>query len=482
MSPRCRWMLSWPAISVLVVTVAGVLIGHTAIGRTAPSDSRNLMVLYTSQAYGQIRSCNCTKFRYGGYGREATLVEKLKKENPNIIIIEGGDAIGQNEGAQDKLKSDVAMRSLDAIGYAVFALGDAELRLDRKTMQEWKGKYKTPMVVANVKHDDGEPLTDEPYVIRKMPNGLRVAVIGVIGPGILSNSAKVGISSQISDPKEALKGLLPKIRPQADYVIVSAHTDKNEAREIAGIDGIDLVLCTHSFEKLVMPEEGKNIVQSTTEMVGDCALVVTGSRSGWSAGRLDVEIAGKTAKIAQNRTFFLDRAYDEHPTILKLYDEYNTKVAETTMAQQNEMKEKFENLMKQRGIDPSKRQRPKVYAGVSSCKMCHEDAYKVWEKGRHAGAFATLRKMGQEADPECIRCHTTGAMQRGGFVNHKDTPELINVQCESCHGAGASHAEKPAPGYGAVSEELCRSCHTEAYNPDFDFEEMTRRIEHKKKE
>jgi len=466
-------------LAAAAIGAAGLFAEFSTIG-AAPSNARTLVLLYTNQAYGQIRSCNCTKFRYGGYGREATLVEKVRKENPNVVIIEGGDAVGHDQVEQDRLKSDVAIKAIETIKYAAFVPGDAELMYDRKSLESWASGSKTPFILANAGFKDtGKPVCDKPYIIRKTPNGLRVAVVGVVGPRLFTDAAQLGLQVTITDPKSALKGLLPKIRPQADLVVVAAHTDADDARTIAKLAGVDVVICTHSDDKLVMPEKDKNIVEGATERIGNCIFLVSNSRSGWSVGRLDLEIDGKKIKTARNRSFFLDRAYEEHADIVKLYDDYNKKVADAMNRRQNELRDKFASLLKERGIDPSKRVRPKPFAGAATCKTCHEEAYTAWAKTRHATAFATLRKTGQESDPECISCHTTGASQRGGFVSAKETPELINVQCEACHGAGASHAAKPAAGFGSVSEDLCRSCHTEDYNPDFDYEQMLKTIRHK---
>jgi hypothetical protein len=38
------------------------------------------------------------------------------------------------------------------------------------------------------------------------------------------------------------------------------------------------------------------------------------------------------------------------------------------------------------------------------------------------------------ADAECLSCHTTGYGQPGGFVSVAETPKLVGVQCEVCHG------------------------------------------------
>ena len=480
MSFRYPWKSLWTALGVAVFAAAIVFVGFVA-GAAAPSNSSTLAILYTNQAYGQIRSCNCTKFRYGGYGREATFVKKARTENANLVIIEGGDAVGRDDTEQERLKANLAVNAIGAIGYSAFVPGESELGYDRKSLEGWTSSSKTPFILANAKFKDtGKPVCSRPYTIQKMPNGLRVAIVGIAGPELFPEVMEAGLQVEVTDPEPALKGLLPKIRPQADFVIVMAHCETEKARALAKLPGVDVVICTHAFEKLKMPAKDENIVEATTEKIGKCIFVVSNSRTGWSVGRLDLEFDGKTVKTVRNRQCYLDRAYDEDPELVKLYNEYTAKVAEVTATQQNELRAKFEALLKERGIDPSKRQRPKPYSGATACKTCHEEAYDTWTKTRHATAFASLQKTGQESDPECFTCHTTGAMQRGGFTSAKDTPELTNVQCEACHGGGASHAAKPVAGFGAISEDLCRGCHTESYNPDFDYEQMLKPISHKK--
>ncbi|MBI4848426.1 MAG: hypothetical protein HY808_07620 [Nitrospirae bacterium] len=92
------------------------------------------------------------------------------------------------------------------------------------------------------------------------------------------------------------------------------------------------------------------------------------------------------------------------------------------------------------------------YIGASKCKACHMQQYKAWEKTTMAKSFENLKpgvkaaekkKAGIDpdkdytADAKCLKCHTTGYGKPGGFKSFAETPEMINVQCEGCHGPGA---------------------------------------------
>jgi len=91
------------------------------------------------------------------------------------------------------------------------------------------------------------------------------------------------------------------------------------------------------------------------------------------------------------------------------------------------------------------------YVGAKKCKACHMKQYKAWKKTKMSNSFEMLKagvkveekkRAGLEdkdytKDPDCLRCHTTGYGKPGGFKSFEETPKLINVQCEACHGPGA---------------------------------------------
>lgn len=109
------------------------------------------------------------------------------------------------------------------------------------------------------------------------------------------------------------------------------------------------------------------------------------------------------------------------------------------------------------------------YVGATKCDgSCHDPYYQAWKNSPHGKTYELL-KPGERADakkkdgldPEkdyttdksCLRCHTTGYMQRGGFIPQGTTykgrdvstridpiePNKEQVGCEMCHSvAGGS--------------------------------------------
>ncbi|HSI73617.1 MAG TPA: multiheme c-type cytochrome, partial [Fimbriimonas sp.] len=96
----------------------------------------------------------------------------------------------------------------------------------------------------------------------------------------------------------------------------------------------------------------------------------------------------------------------------------------------------------------------------------------------HAHALLTLEKEGHPRDPDCVSCHVVGLQFSTGFKSRQKTPQLANIGCESCHGAGAKHAAKPSLKLRKLTEQACLPCHTTENSPHFDFKTYWKKIRH----
>ena len=97
-----------------------------------------------------------------------------------------------------------------------------------------------------------------------------------------------------------------------------------------------------------------------------------------------------------------------------------------------------------------------AFVGSKNCKKCHIKEYKSWEQTKMGSAWESLKpgvdveakaamNLSAEEDytqnAECVACHVTGYGKPGGFVSEAETPELANVGCEMCHGAGGTYTQ-----------------------------------------
>jgi hypothetical protein len=106
---------------------------------------------------------------------------------------------------------------------------------------------------------------------------------------------------------------------------------------------------------------------------------------------------------------------------------------------------------------------------LNACEPCHANQVKQWKSSAHAHAYATLVGKTKQFDPKCLMCHTTRFEQPEGFSMKAQQMELVNIQCETCHGFAKEHLSdmKPIP-TPKPAMSLCLKCHTADRCPTFE--------------
>lgn len=237
----------------------------------------------------------------------------------------------------------------------------------------------------------------------------------------------------------------PKARKKGRLNILLSETPASEAKENKGWD----VIVLSSGEKLEEPVKA------------DGTVIVSGYPKGEKLGILALTVGSDGSVVGfTHRWQSLGKEITEDKNIRGLIDIYDTKVA---------------GLLKD-----EERQAPsdKTYLGSGSCVDCHQPFFEQWSTTRHAGAFATLEAVGKSRNPECVKCHTTGYGEEGGFYSATATPGLVNVQCEQCHGPGREHLSDYTVPMASIGEPVCLRCHTKENSPDFDYKTYMEKIKH----
>ncbi|MFQ5454570.1 MAG: cytochrome c family protein [Nitrospirota bacterium] len=135
----------------------------------------------------------------------------------------------------------------------------------------------------------------------------------------------------------------------------------------------------------------------------------------------------------------------------------------------------------------------KGYVGSRACKVCHIKEYNAWKNTGHAYAFDSLKPLEKHDEkreagidhlkdytviPKCLQCHVTGFGKAGGFINRRESPDMIGVGCEMCHGPGDEYMkimiDNPQfdkqdaidAGLQMADKKKCLNCHNKK-NPFF---------------
>jgi hypothetical protein len=259
-----------------------------------------------------------------------------------------------------------------------------------------------------------------------------------------------------------LTRLIPVVRGESDFVILLSHMEKSELDGILGqLDGVDLVVLGHSRKQQVTPDP---------ILLHDVPVYMA-SHQGQYVGRAKLTFdTGSQLVGTTNEIRLLDKSVPDDSTVAKLVEEFEEK----------NRKYQKELFVKEQLRGYSERaETHDVYLGLGECRECHVDAFETYVGTRHARAYATLSATFMHRDSGCVPCHSTGYGISGGFSGVRmigGPVDLVDIQCEACHGPGAKHTRDGR--YREAARGSCVKCHTEEQDPTFNYAEAWKKIAH----
>lgn len=347
---------------------------------------------------------------------------------------------------------------MDKLQYDVANVGERELNFGQQFLLDCFKKTKIDLISSNLVYEDDHKPLAKPYAIRKVGN-VRVAFFGLLGKELRLRQFASDRPLEILDPFQTARELVPELHKKADIVVLLSHLGLTEGQRLTlEVPGIDVMVFGHKV----------GLFREVTKTNG-----VINVRSGERGQYVPtIHLVVQDGKIT---------GYDGE--IVSLDDKVPADDAMRTEvdAFQDELNRRFANAAGSNAATQTAQTQAAItgnhYLGEKNCRRCHDAEYQKIQAHPHARAFDTLIKNQHETAPECIRCHVVGYGQSGGFVSRSATPDLIDVQCESCHGMGTRHDEM-ASGKLMVGPGVCAQCHTPEQSPDFKYDEALKKIAH----
>jgi 5'-nucleotidase/UDP-sugar diphosphatase len=263
--------------------------------------AERLVVLHTNDHHG-----HPVAFPFGGkpstagLPARATLVEEIRSETENVLLLDAGDInTGRPESNLFDARPDII--GYNFIGYDAMTIGNHEFDRGKQVLAEQMALARFPFLSANLRTASGT-LLGRPYIIKKF-SGFNVAVFGLTTVDTAAITYPDHIAGlHFEDEVETARKLVPRLREQADVVIALVHLGiyetprRGSLRLAREVPGIDLVVDGHSHTKLDKPIWVKNRVS------GEIVPVVQAWKWGLVVGRVDMDVSGDDARVIGFKT------------------------------------------------------------------------------------------------------------------------------------------------------------------------------------
>lgn len=243
---------------------------------TAMAQEVNIKILGTSDIHGRVVPWSYgadVEDKSGSYAQIATYVKDVRKNNKNVVLVDVGDAIQDNQVdvfAKDKkyYKDHPIPKVLNEMKYDVFVLGNHEFNFGMKALDEILKDIKAKKLTANFYYKKNDKrYIDATTIIEK--DGVKLGIIGLSTP--MSAKFEEDTSNlkdmKFTSPTEEARTQVEKLKAKGvDAIIVIAHMGiENENKipdtgmrdVINAVDGIDVVIAGH-MHKDVPSETIKN--------------------------------------------------------------------------------------------------------------------------------------------------------------------------------------------------------------------------------
>ena len=243
---------------------------------TAMAQEVNIKLLGTSDIHGRVVPWSYgadVEDKSGSYAQIATYVKDVRKNNKNVVLVDVGDAIQDNQVdvfAKDKkyYKDHPIPKVLNEMKYDIFVLGNHEFNFGMKALDEILKDIKAKKLTANFYYKKNDKrYIDATTIIEK--DGVKLGIIGLSTPMSAKFEEDTGNlkDMKFTSPTEEARTQVEKLKAKGvDAIIAVTHMgidnennipDTGMRDVINAVDGIDVVIAGH-MHKDVPSETIKN--------------------------------------------------------------------------------------------------------------------------------------------------------------------------------------------------------------------------------
>jgi len=290
---------------------AFLTLGGFSLTSFAKKSTKHITILHTNDVHSHIEPFASTHYKYpnlGGMARRATLVDAIRKENPNTLLLDAGD-IFQGTPYFNFYGGEIEFKLMSLLKYDAATLGnhDFDNGIDGLYAQLPHAKFDFLSANYNFKNTILNRHI-KPYKVF-IKNGIKIGVfgLGIELKGLVNpqNFKEVAYLNPVEIAQDMSRVL--KQDEKCDLVICLSHLGyhyKKESQKIGDLElasktsNIDLIIGGHSHTFLRKPTITKN-------SVGENVLVNQVGCYGINLGRIDFYFDSDKNKASKGKSIIV---------------------------------------------------------------------------------------------------------------------------------------------------------------------------------
>jgi 5'-nucleotidase len=303
---------------IIVLISAGLFAACSSTKHTAasPFPEKQTAVSAPAERQAVIFAVNDMHAAIDNFPKLAYIVDSLRAVYPDMLLIAAGDnQTGNPINDQYPEKGFPVIDLMNAVGFNLSAVGNHEFDTGPAGFSNLAGKANFGFICANVSGGGQYPVKMSPYRILTLPNGLRIAFLGLIQLG--QNGIPDSHPDNVRDfvfrsPFETAPEYL-WLKDSSDIFIALTHIGFEEDVKLAETlpAGIDLIIGGHSHTR-VEKEQIHN------------GIMITQAENKLKYGTLIMLAVSSDGAVSRNmRLIDIRNSKNENPAIRAMVDKYN---------------------------------------------------------------------------------------------------------------------------------------------------------------
>src|SRR5215203_4833912 len=260
------------SLSTLIILLALVLVGRSFV-----PDRVQITILGTTDLHGNINPLDyyTNKPDNRGIAKVATLIKRIRNEQPNILLIDSGDTIQGSplesfHARKNNHPPDPMMLVMSSLNYDAMTVGNHEYNFGLKVLEKARSEAKFPWLSSNTYDKATGKPHYKPYLVKEVA-GVKIGVLGLTTPGVPywdnpPNYAGLEFHESVAEARK----WVPILREQekVDVVAIAMHMGleedlrtgdvnpgqilhENEAIAIAKeVPGVDVIFMGHTHREV----------------------------------------------------------------------------------------------------------------------------------------------------------------------------------------------------------------------------------------